>query len=186
MRVVSVFVMLLLSAGTAAAQQDPPPEAAGDLAEVMRSILFPNSNLIFDAQSADPGAPPAEAAGGDSTTARFSGIYTGWEQVENAAVALAEAANLITLPRLCENVEDDPARNGNPVPIERDDWKQHTARLREVGLAAVEWARRQQYDEDEVLFITGDIAEACANCHSVYRDSYTDPPTPRCTPPSED
>ena len=33
--------------------------------------------------------------------------------------------------------------------------------------------------------MTGDIAEACSNCHGVYRDSYTDPPTPRCTPPSE-
>ena len=181
MRVLSAFVMLLLSAGPVAAQQDPPPEAAGDLAEVMRSILFPNSNIIFDAQTADPAAP-VEAAAGDSTTARFSGIYTGWEQVENAAIALAESANLITLPRLCENVEDDPARNGVPAPIEREDWKQHTARLREVGLAAAEWARRQQYDEDEVLFITGDIAEACANCHSVYRDSYTDPPKPRCSP----
>ena len=182
MRALSVLAALLLTAGPAAGQQqDPPPEAAGDLAEVMRSILFPNSNIIFDAQSADPAAP-VEAAAGDSTTARFSGIYIGWEQVENAAIALVEATNLITLPRRCENIEDDPARNGEPVPIERDDWKQHTARLREVGLAAAEWARRQQYDEDEVLFITGDIAEACANCHSVYRDSYTDPPKARCVP----
>ena len=181
MRALSVLAALLLTAGPAAAQQDPPPEAAGDLDEVMRSILFPNSNIIFDAQSADPGAP-VEAAAGDSTTARFSGIYIGWEQVENAAIALAEAANLITLPRRCENIEDDPARNGEPVPIEQDDWKQHTARLREVGLAAAEWARSQQYDEDEVLFITGDIAEACSNCHSVYRDSYSDPPKARCVP----
>ena len=181
MRVLSVFAVLLLGAVPVAAQQDPPPEASGDLAEVMRSILFPNSNIIFDAQSVDPGAP-VEAAAGDSTTARFSGIYTGWEQGENAAIALAESANLITLPRLCENVDDDPARNGEPVPIERDDWKQHTARLREVGLAAAEWARRRVYDEDEVLFITGDVAEACSNCHSVYRDSYTDPPKARCVP----
>ena len=136
MRGLTLFVVLLLSAGPVAAQQqDPPAEAAGDLAEVMRSILFPNSNLIFDAQSGDPGAPPDAETGGDSTTARFAGIYTGWEQVENAAIALAESANLITLPRLCENVEDDPARNGEPVPIEQDDWKQHVSRLREVGLA---------------------------------------------------
>ena len=183
MRGLSLFVVLLLSAGPVAAQQqDPPAEAAGDLAEVMRSILFPNSHLIFDAQSGDPGAPPDAETGGDSTTARFAGIYTGWEQVENAAIALAESANLITLPRLCENVEDDPARNGEPVPIEQDDWKQHVSRLREVGLAAAEWARRRAYDEDEVLFITGDVAEACSNCHSVYRDSYADPPKARCVP----
>ena len=45
---------MMLVAGTAAAQQDPPPEATGDLAEVMRGILFPNSNILFDAQSTDP------------------------------------------------------------------------------------------------------------------------------------
>ena len=181
MRVLSVVVVLLLSAGTAAAQQDPPPEAVGDLAEVMRGILFPNSNLIFDAQSADPGAPP-ETVEGDSTTARFAGIYTGWEAVENAAIALSEASNLITLPRRCENVEDDPARNGEPVPIGRDDWKQYVAGLRAAGQRAYEWARAQRYDEDEVLMVTGEVAEACSNCHSVYRDSYADPPKARCVP----
>ena len=183
MRILSLFVVLLLSAAPVAAQQqDPPPEAAGDLAEVMRSILFPNSNLIFDAQSGDPAAPPEESADGTSTTARFAGIYTGWEQVENAAIALAEAANLITLPRLCENVDDDPARNGEPVPIDSEDWKQYVAGLRTAGMRTAEWARLQQYDEDEVLMVTGDLAEACSNCHSVYRDSYSDPPKARCVP----
>ena len=56
MRVLSLVVSMMLVAGTAAAQQDPPPEATGDLAEVMRGILFPNSNILFDAQSTDPGA----------------------------------------------------------------------------------------------------------------------------------
>jgi hypothetical protein len=181
MRISIVAVAVLLAAGPAFAQQDPPAEAVGDLAEVMRGILFPNSNLIFDAQTSDPGAPP-EAAGGDSATARFSGIYSGWEAVENAAIALAEAANLITLPRNCENVEDDPARNGLPVPIESDDWKEYVAGLRAAGLRAYDWAQRQAFDEDEIMMITGDVSEACSNCHRIYRDSYDDPPKPRCQP----
>ena len=45
----------------------------------------------------------------------------GWESLENAAVALVQAANLMELPRLCQNREDDPARNGMPAPVERDD-----------------------------------------------------------------
>ncbi len=184
MRTSIVAVAVLLAAGPAFAQQDPPAEAAGDLAEVMRGILFPNSNLIFDAQTTDPGAPP-EAAGGDSATARFAGIYSGWEAVENAAIALAEAANLITLPRNCENLEDDPARNGLPVPIERDDWKEYVAGLRTAGMRAYEWAQRQTFDEDEIMMVTGDVSEACSNCHRVYRDSYTDPPVPRCQPPAD-
>ncbi|MCY4506984.1 MAG: hypothetical protein OXG35_08500, partial [Acidobacteria bacterium] len=91
-----VFMAVLLVAGTARAQ-DPEPQVFGDLAEVMRGILFPNSNIIFDVQPNNPD-DPIEAAGGDSTTERFAGIYTGWEALENAAVALVEAANLIELP----------------------------------------------------------------------------------------
>ena len=107
MRRLSVFFMaILLTAGTAGAQQ-AEPQPYGDLAEVMRGILFPNSNLIFDAQTNNPD-DPVEAAEGDSTSARFASIYTGWEALENAAVALVEAANLIELPRVCENLEDDP------------------------------------------------------------------------------
>ena len=30
----------------------------GTLAQVMRGIPFPNSNIIFDTQTNDPGAPP--------------------------------------------------------------------------------------------------------------------------------
>src|SRR5262249_51085735 len=76
---------------TAPAPPRTSSNVTGDLAQVMRGILFPNSNLIFDAQQNDPGAPPkkaAEAGGGASST--FANIYTGWQVVENAAIALAE------------------------------------------------------------------------------------------------
>ncbi len=174
MRVLSLVITVVLVAGTAVAQQDPPAEPAGDLAEVMRGILFPNSNILFDAQSVDPGAPPEESnadAGGAS--ARFAAVYTGWETVENAAIALAEAANLITLPgRMCEN--------GQPVPIEQDNWKEFVQGLREAGEIAYKAARNKS--QDEVIDATNYVAEACSNCHSVYRDSYSDPPKERCVP----
>lgn len=39
-----------------------------------------------------------------STTETFAGIYSGWQVVENAAIALAESADLIMIPgRLCRN-----------------------------------------------------------------------------------
>ncbi len=172
MRVLSLVIAMMLVAGTATAQQDPPPEVVGDLAGVMRGILFTNSNLIFDAQTTDPGAPP-EAVEGNSVTATFSNIYTGWEVVENAAIALAEAANLITLPgRLCEN--------GEPVPVEQDNWKEFVLGLREAGQIAYKAALNQS--QEEVIDATNYVAESCTNCHSVYRDSYTDPPKERCVP----
>lgn len=174
MRVLSLVFAVILVAGTATAQQDPPPEPVGDLAEVMRGILFPNSNILFDAQSNDPGAPPEESnADGGGASARFAAIYTGWEAVENAAVALSEAANLITLPgRLCEN--------GRPVPIEQNNWKEFVVGLREAGQVAYKAALNQS--QEEAIDATNYVAEACSNCHSVYRDSYSDPPKERCVP----
>ncbi|HIC58283.1 MAG TPA: hypothetical protein EYO94_12845 [Acidobacteria bacterium] len=174
MRVLSLVVSMMLVAGTAAAQQNPPAAPAGDLAEVMRGILFPNSNILFDAQSTDPGAPPDESnANEGGASARFAGVYTGWESVENAAIALAEAANLITLPgRTCEN--------GQPVPIDQDNWAEFTRGLREAGEIAYRAALNKS--QDEVIDATNYIAEACSNCHGVYRDSYSDPPKERCVP----
>ena len=49
----------------------------GDLAQLMRGVLFPNSNIIFDAQSNDPGAPKKEAAAGGGATATFANVYSG-------------------------------------------------------------------------------------------------------------
>jgi cytochrome c553 len=57
MRVLVLGITLALASGLAAAQAPPPtssPNArskpAGTLAQVMRGIYFPNSNLIFDVQ----------------------------------------------------------------------------------------------------------------------------------------
>ena len=64
MRRLSVFFMaILLTAGTAGAQQ-AEPQVYGDLAEVMRGILFPNSNIIFDAQTNNPDDPVEAVEGG--------------------------------------------------------------------------------------------------------------------------
>src|SRR5262249_33251436 len=110
----------------------------GDLAQVMRGILFPNSNLIFDAQQNDPGAPPkqsAEAGGGASST--FATIYTGWQVVENAAIALAESADIILKPgRLCSN--------GKPAPTARADYQKFAAGLRTAGREALKAAQTKK------------------------------------------
>ena len=102
-------------AATAAPSGGPTAQAYGSLAEVMRGIPFPNSNIIFDAQTNDPGAAkkPADksstaAAGG--ATGVYSSVYSGWQAVEQSAIALQETANLVMIPgRKCEN--------GLPVPL---------------------------------------------------------------------
>ena len=63
------------------------PEAYGTLAQVMRGIPFPNSNIIFDTQTKDPAAAleatkkstdksSTAAAGG--ATGVYAGVYGGW------------------------------------------------------------------------------------------------------------
>ena len=158
MRVLSVVFVLVFLAGVTTAQA-PSPQPVGTLAQVMRGILFPNSNLIFDVQMRDPEAPPETDDRGTVTTT-FAGIYTGWQVVENSAVALAEAANLIVIPgRLCEN--------GRPVPVDQPDFLKYAQELAEVGRAALKVA--QSKDREAMIEITNDVAGACENCHLVYR-----------------
>jgi quinoprotein glucose dehydrogenase len=141
-----------------------PP--AGNLAEVMRGILFPSSNIIFTAQTLDPGAPRTTLDGA-STTGGFNwvtwggGIYSGWELIDYAAVALAESAPLMLTPgRRCEN--------GKPVPVNDADWVKFTEELAEAGKAA--YKASQSRNQDVVSDVTNQVADACLHCHQVYRD----------------
>ena len=158
MRVFSVVFALFVVAAVANAQA-PSNEPSGNLAQLMRGILFPNSNLIFDVQARDPEAPP-EATDDGTVTSTFSSIYTGWPVVENAALALAESANLIVLAdRMCEN--------GRPVPLDQPDFVQYAQELEAAGRAAYEVA--QTRDRDAMIEVTNEVAGACENCHSIYR-----------------
>src|SRR3989442_13502327 len=68
------------------AQQNPKPTfpAVGNLSQVMRGILFPNANLIFNVQTHDPSEKKPEPAKADSTeplnwVAWGSNLYFPWE-----------------------------------------------------------------------------------------------------------
>jgi hypothetical protein len=127
----------------------------------MRGIPFPSSNLIFDTQTIDPGAPQKPAEPGAGATAAFSGVYGGWQAVENAALALSETANLLMVPgRLCEN--------GRPVPLDREDFRQFVTVLADAGQAAYKAARSKNLDA--MIEVSGTVSDACAMCHEIYRD----------------
>ena len=169
MRVFSVSVGLVFFVGVAAAQA-PPAQPYGSLAQIMRGILFPNANILFDVQSNDPAAPKKAETGGGAT-ATFSNIYTGWQVVENSALALAESATLINLPgRLCDN--------GRPVPIKQADWQKYSQEL--VVASRAMYKAAQSRKQDVASDATNDVAAACENCHTTYRDKGAG--APRCTP----
>jgi hypothetical protein len=159
------------------AAPEPKPMSEGTLAQVMQAIPFHNSNIIFDAQSSDPGAPPPKEDGKGSTgaeagaSALYKSVYGGWTAVENAAVALSETATLISLPRMCSN--------GVPAPIEQEDYKKFTQGLVDAGKVALAAAKAK--DQDKILEAAGVVSDACSACHDVYRDT-PDQPKDRCIP----
>jgi hypothetical protein len=149
----------------------PAPQAHSNLAQMMRGIPFTFANIVFDAQSQDPGAPrePAEVGGG--ATATFRNVYGGWQEVENSALALAEAANLVMIPgRVCEN--------GKPVPVHEATYQKAAQSLADAGNAAYKAA--QSRSVDAMVEVSETVAVACSNCHEPYRDF--DDPKDRCTP----
>ena len=159
-----------------AAPANAPPRPAGatpgpaparpeaNVAQLMRGILFPSSNLIFNVQNQDPGETKV---GWQPGTSDFSwvnwgaGIYSGWELVDYAALAITESAPLMLVPgRRCEN--------GKPAPVERADWIRFTNEMAEAGRVA--YKASQSRNRDAVIEATNVIADACLQCHEAYRD----------------
>ena len=160
--------MSLLLLGACSRQPEAPPASAaqiqGNLNQVMRGILFPNSNILFDAQDRNPGAEP-DPNDPAASAHPFAGTYGGWEAVENASLALYEAANLVQLPgRKCQN--------GKDVPLEEETFKTGLAALRETSLNAYKVA--QSRNMDAMLEVADDLTQACSTCHDVYRDRVVD------------
>jgi hypothetical protein len=136
------------------------PQVAANLAQLMRAIMFPNSNVIFFAQGKDPSEvkPNGDAS---MATDPLLGTFGGWAAVENSSLALFEAANLLTIPgRVCSN--------GQAVPVNDTDWLNFVQGLRDAGLTAYQAA--QSKSNDKMLDAAGVVTTACSNCHDRYRD----------------
>jgi hypothetical protein len=162
-------------AETPAAPPAPAAKPYGNLAQVMQAIPFTHSNIVFDAQTADPGkkAEPGDP-NAQGATAQFSGVYGGWIAVENAGVALQETANLITIPgRMCSN--------GQPVPLDQEDFKKWAADLATVGAEVQKVGQGKTWNEDQMLELGGKVSDACFACHEKYRDT-PNQPKDRCMP----
>ncbi len=148
------------AAGRGGNRAQPAFHEDATLAQLMKGILFPSSNVIFFAQSENPndvkpGKDPSLA------TDPLANTYGKWQAVENSALAIAEASNLLLLPgRKCSN--------GRDVPISNPDWAGLVAGVREAGLKAYKAA--QSKDQDKILDAADTLSTACSNCHEKYRE----------------
>ena len=143
-------ICILFVAGAARCQTPAfVPKPVGNLKQVMRSIPLPNSNIIFDVQDK---APKDDGA---------------WANVQNAAMAISEAATLITMPGRLRS-------DGQPVPVRRADWIQYSQGLVAAGQACYKAALMKS--QDAVNGCTEQLSDACQKCHDVYRDRPQVPP----------
>jgi len=180
MRMFGVAVPLVLVSALAGGQVAPSKtpsglavKPAGTLAQVMRGIYFPNSNLIFDVQQNDPAAPKTKGAdAGGSATSTYGNAYSGWEMVENAAIALTDGVDLILTPgRLCQN--------GKPVPLRDAQFQKFARAMRSAGRAVLQAAHTK--NQEKVSDATNALADACSSCHEVYRDKGPADSPARCS-----
>jgi hypothetical protein len=175
---VAGLAVVLVTAQAAPRQATPAPagkagataKVDATLAQLMRGVVYPASNVVFAAQG-DLGKFPAAADPAVSPNPLTS-TYGGWQAVENASLALAESVNLLMLPgRLCSN--------GKPAPVRRADWAKFADGLRQAGMASYKAAQKK--DQDAMVEASGAVADACSACHEVYRDRAGGSAS-RCTP----
>jgi hypothetical protein len=162
-------VATLLAVERSRAQAQTPPRSlapyTANVQQVMRGILFPNSNVVFAAQGDDPATVKKDERPSSSVNPLAS-LYGGWEAVSNSALALTESARLLEVARVCSN--------GKPAPIQSATWKKGLTALRAAGLTAYKAA--QAKNQDAILDATDEISMSCATCHDKYREK-----EPRCT-----
>jgi hypothetical protein len=137
-----------------------PPPVYANLAQLMRGIIFPNSNVIYFAQAKNP-ADVKPAPDPSISPDPISGSFGGWAAIENSSLALSESASLLTIPgRVC--------LNGRPVPVNNPDWSKFVQELRDAGMVAYKAA--QTKSNEKMIEAADVVTDACSNCHDRYRD----------------
>jgi hypothetical protein len=141
--------------------------------QLMHAILFPLGNAVFLAQTEDPDALPRDLQPSASPNP-LTGLYGGWQAVENSALALAESADLLLLAgRTCSN--------GEVVDVEAADWIRFVDDYRQKSVAAYEAALTK--NQDAMVEASGELSESCLACHRAYRRERTPgDATQRCIP----
>jgi hypothetical protein len=147
-----------------------PQQVHANLNQLMRGVLYPAANVVFSAQADNPGEikfiPGHDP---NMSTDPLTSSFGGWQAVENAALALAESANLLT-------ISERSCSNGAPVPTNDPAWAMFLQQLRDASMKAYKAA--QAKDQDKLIELAETLNAACTGCHRKWRDRRT--PANRC------
>jgi len=162
-RTVALF-LFLTACGLPLLAQTPSTNADqqihADMNQLMRGVLYPAANVVFSAQADNPGDVKIV---NDPTmsTDPLTGAFGGWQAVENAALALAESANLLSIPgRKCSN--------GVPAPTKDPVWEKFVLELRDASMKSYKAA--QVKDQDQMIALSEPLSATCSGCHRKWRD----------------
>jgi hypothetical protein len=161
-------------------QQTPPaessvPAAAGpadmqpvvSVRELMTYVVDPLADNVFDAVGVD-----VTEKGTVETAPRND---EDWERIRQGAVVLAEASNLLKIPRPVAPAGDNVAKNPmelHPEEIQanidnnRPAWNAYANGLREEALKVFDIV--EQRDASALFQAGSDIDRACENCHIAF------------------
>ena len=174
-RTVLTLSLLVAVCGMSLMAQTPPTnvpqQVHADLNQLMRGVLYPAANVVFSAQADNPAEVQFLARDRDPSmsTDPLTSTFGGWVAVENAALALAESANLLTIPeRRCSN--------GAPVPTKDPAWTMFVQQVRDASMQSYRAA--QAKDQAKMIELSETLSASCSGCHRKWRDRRT--PANRC------
>lgn len=134
------------SIGCSSGAAAPPFKAVADTKLLMETVVDPNADIIWDSvktiitkEGTQEFRPRTDAE---------------WAAVRNAAVAVAEAGNLLMMVPRAKN---------------EDDWMKACQAMIETGTAAIRAIEAK--NADELFTVGGNIYNACTNCHMKYIDA---------------
>ena len=166
---VLLFVIALIE--QCAPKPAPPPPAPAltpivSVKELMENIVDPSADIIFDSVVTNVSAK------GIVETKPTS--EEDWINVERAALLLAEATNLLKMPRLAAPPNDTTAQPSEltaaqvqaKIEADRAQWAKYADGLRDVAVKGIAVAKAK--DVDGVFELGGALDTACENCHLEY------------------
>jgi hypothetical protein len=164
--ILALLAMLAAAGGLSLVAQTTATKEAqatpADLNQLMRGVLYPAANVVFSAQVDNP-ADIKYVPGHDPnlSTNPLTSTFGGWTAVENAALALAESAVLLSIEgRLCSN--------GVPVPTKDPAWVAYVQQVRDAGMKA--YAAAKAKDQDKMIEAADPLNTSCVGCHRRFRD----------------
>ena len=172
---VCAFILALGAAGCQRAASDEPAAAAAlppfktdvPIQDLMLNVIDTNADVVWLSVTT-----VASAEGLVETRPKTD---EEWARVKAGAITLAEAANLLMIPRrtahpgvksIVPGVELEPEEMDALIAKNRQSFNEHAAALYDAAMIAAQAAEKK--DADKIFEIGEKIELACENCHRTF------------------